>query len=174
MSTLLSDVILDLLDAHPEVLLPALREEIGELPGDLELRPGEPFMSTAWRGRLALALYRRGEREPLAALTVQVQLEQDEDEPCSWLLDHAYRHAELRVPAYLVVITSDPKVAAWAAGPFVLGTLTMRPRVITLVELLDALGVPLDPLLRERIAAGTDQDSIARWLRRVLTKSSRS
>jgi hypothetical protein len=168
MSSILQEAILELLAAHPEVLLPVLREPLGDPPGDLELRPSEPFMDEAWRGRLAFELYRRGEPKPLAALTVQVQLEKDLDGPRSWLLDHADRHVRLRVPSYLVVVTNDPAVAAWAAGPFDLGMSTMRPQVITLVELLEARGIPLDPSLRERITTCTDLDVLALWLRRAV------
>jgi hypothetical protein len=60
-----------------------------------------------------------------------VQLSKDPDKPYSWLVYHAGQHYRLRVPAYLVVITSDPDVAAWAAGPFSSGMVTMRPLVIT-------------------------------------------
>jgi hypothetical protein len=65
------------------------------------------------------------------ALSLEVQLSKDPDKPYSWLLYHAGQHYRLRVPSYLVVITSDPDVAAWAAGPFSSGMVTMRPLVIT-------------------------------------------
>jgi hypothetical protein len=165
--TPLHQAILALLAAHPEVLLAALRERLNDLGG--ELRVGVPSTREAWRGRLALVLHRDAAPEPVVALTVQVQLERDDDEPRSWLLDHASRHAELRVPSYLVVVTSDSVVAAWAAGPFVLGTLTMCPQVITLVELLEARGLALEPTLRQRITACTDHERLAQWVRRATT-----
>ena len=169
MHTPLQEAILDLVAAHPEVLLPALRERLRDLPADLELRSSDPLVNEAWRGRLAFELYDRGSPKPLAALTVQVQLELDADAPSSWLIDHVDRHFRLRVPSFLVVITSDATVAAWAAGPFDLGTSTMHPQVITLVELFEARGIPLDPSLRERIGAGTEVDQLARWLHRAIT-----
>jgi hypothetical protein len=169
MPAFLDQAILDLVAAHPEALLTVLRERLRELPGDSELRSSDPLVNEAWRGRLAFELYGRGSPTPWAALTVQVQLEKDDDAPCSWLIDHVDRHLRLRVPSYLVVVTTDPTVAAWAAGPFDLGTSTMRPQVITLVELLEARGIALDSSLRERIGAGIDSDQIARWLRRATT-----
>jgi hypothetical protein len=63
---------------------------------------------------LGLELRRAGERKPFA-----------------WLLYHAGQHYRLRVPSYLLVVTNDPAVAAWAAGPFSSGMVTMRPLVIT-------------------------------------------
>jgi len=65
-----------------------------------------------------------------AAITVEVQLSKDENKPFSWLLYHAGQHYRLRIPSYLLVITNDPDVAAWAAGPFSSGMVTMRPLVI--------------------------------------------
>jgi hypothetical protein len=46
------------------------------------------------------------------------------------LLYHAGQHYRLRIPAFLVVVTNDPEVAAWAAGPFNSGMVSMRPLVI--------------------------------------------
>lgn len=169
MPSSLDQAILALVAAHPEALIPVLRERLRELPGDLELRSSDPLVNEAWRGRLAFELYGRGSPTPLAALTIQVQLEKDEDAPRSWLLDHVDRHVRLRVPSYLVVVTTNPTVAAWAAGPFDLGTSTMRPQVITLVELLEARGIPLDASQRERIGASIDSDELARWLHRATT-----
>lgn len=63
--------------------------------------------------------------------SIEAQLSKDETKPYSWLLYHAGQHYRLRVPSYLVVVTSDPAVAAWAAGPFTSGMVTMRPLVIT-------------------------------------------
>lgn len=171
MPPFLEQAILELVAAHPEALIPVLRERLRELPGDLELRSNDPLVNEAWRGRLAFELYGRGSPTPLVALTVQVQLEKDEDAPRSWLIDHVDRHVRLRVPSYLLVVTTDPNVAAWAAGPFDLGTSTMRPQVITLVELLEACGISLDSALRERIGAGIEPEQLARWLHRTTTST---
>ena len=67
----------------------------------------------------------------MAAISLEIQLSKDADKPYSWLLYHAGQHYRLRVPSYLVVIASNPDVAAWAAGPFTSGMVTMRPLVIT-------------------------------------------
>jgi hypothetical protein len=133
MASLLHETIVELLAEHPELLVPALQEQLGDLPVDLEFHRGESSQSQvpALRLDLGLEVRRRGEPEPFAALTIEVQLSKDEDKPFSWLLYHAGQHYRLRVPSYLVVVTSDPAVAAWAAGPFSSGMVTMRPLVIT-------------------------------------------
>lgn len=161
MPSRLHDAILELLAAHPEALLAALHAPPDDWPPDLELHPGAP-------SRDELLLRRRGETTPFAALAVEVQLAKDDEAPYAWLLAHAERHARLRVPSYVVVITHDPAVAAWAAGPFDFGTITMRPQVLAPADLLEARGVTLDPPLRQRIAACTDLDRLAQWLRRAI------
>ena len=60
-------------------------------------------------------------------------------------------------------------MAGWAAGPFVLGTLTMGPQVITVVELLEARGLALEPTLRQRVMGCTDHERLAEWVRRAIT-----
>jgi hypothetical protein len=133
MASLLHETIVEILAEHPELLVPALQEQLGDLPVDLEFHRGESSQSQVppLRLDLGLELRRRGEAEPFAALTLEVQLSKDESKPFSWLLYHAGQHYRLRVPSYLVVVTSDPAVAAWAAGPFSSGMVTMRPLVIT-------------------------------------------
>ena len=133
MASLLHETIVELVAEHPELLVPALREQLGELPVDLEFHRSESTQSQVppLRLDLGLELRRRGEAEPFAALTLEMQRSKDEDKPYSWLLYHAGQHYRLRVPSYLVVIASDPAVAAWAAGPFSSGMVTMRPLVIT-------------------------------------------
>lgn len=100
---------------------------------DLEFHRGESTQSQVppLRLDLGLELRRTGEPKPFASLTLEVQLSKDETKPFSWLLYHAGQHYRLRVPSYLLVVTNDPAVAAWAAGPFSSGMVTMRPLVIT-------------------------------------------
>lgn len=133
MASLLHETIVEILAEHPELLVPALQEQLGDLPVELEFHRAESSQSRvpALRLDLGLEVRRRGETKPFAALSVEVQLSKDEDKPYSWLLYHAGQHYRLRVPSYLVVITSNPEVAAWAAGPFSSGMVTMRPLVIT-------------------------------------------
>jgi hypothetical protein len=133
MASLLHETIVELIAEHPELLVPALREQLGELPDvELHCRRGESSTSKVppLRADLGLELHRPGELEPFAAITIEVQLGKDETKPFSWLLYHAGQHYRLRVPSYLLVITNDPEVAAWAAGPFRSGMVTMRPLVI--------------------------------------------
>jgi hypothetical protein len=133
MASLLHEALVELIAEHPELLIPALQEQLGDLPVDVEFRRGESSQSKIppLRADLGLELRRRGESEPRAAITIEIQLSKDETKPFSWLLYHAGQHHRLRVPCYLLVITNDPEVAAWAAGPFSSGMVTMRPLVIS-------------------------------------------
>jgi hypothetical protein len=133
MASLLHETLVELLAEHPELLVPALQEQLDDLPVDLEFHRTESAQSQVPPLRLDLGLEvrRRGESTPIAAITLEVQLSKDPDKPYSWLLYHAGQHYRLRVPSYLVVIASNPDVAAWAAGPFSSGMVTMRPLVIT-------------------------------------------
>lgn len=136
MASLLHEALVELIAEHPELLIPALQEQLGDLPVDVEFRRGESSQSKIppLRADLALELRRRGESEPRAAVTIEIQLSKDESKPFSWLLYHAGQHHRLRVPCYLLVIPNDPEVAAWAAGPFSSGMVTMRPLVISSVH----------------------------------------
>jgi hypothetical protein len=134
MASLLHEALVELIAEHPELLLPALQEQLGVLTPDVDLRfrRGESSQSRIppLRADLGLELHRPGQTDPFAALTLEIQLSKDEDKPFSWLLYHAGQHYRLRVPTYLLVVTNDPEVAAWAAGPFDSGMVTMRPLVI--------------------------------------------
>jgi len=132
MASLLHEALVELLAEHPELLIPALQEQLGDLPVDLQFQRGESAQSKIppLRADLGLELCRRSESKPFAAITLEVQLSKDENKPFSWLLYHAGQHYRLRIPSYLLVITNDPNVAAWAAGPFSSGMVTMRPLVI--------------------------------------------
>jgi len=136
MASLLHEALVELIAEHPELLLPALQEQLGVLhPNpDVELRcrRGEASQSRVppLRADLGLEFHRPGESDPFAAITIEIQLSKDDDKPFSWLLYHAGQHYCLRVPSFLLVVTNDPVIAAWAAGPFRSGMVTMRPLVV--------------------------------------------
>lgn len=164
------EAVFALLAAHPELLLVALREPLASSLGSLgELEPtlDAPPVHQAPPRPLEIQLRRRGEAKPIAAIAVEIQLTHDEARPAVWLVDHAERHDRLRAPAYLVVVTAHPEVAAWAAGPFAFGMITMQPTVLTPIDLLEARGVSFDPALRQRVTTCTDLDVLARWLHRA-------
>jgi hypothetical protein len=66
----------------------------------------------------------------LCAIVLEVQLAIRRAKARVWPLYEAWVHQRLRCPVYVVVLTVDPKVAAWAAGPFCTGDMTLRPWVI--------------------------------------------
>jgi hypothetical protein len=133
MASILHEALVELLAEHPELLIPALQQQLGDLPVDLQFRRGESSQSKIppLRADLGLELRRPQQSEPFAAITLEIQLSKDENKPFSWLLYHAGQHYRLRVPSYLLVVTNDPEVAAWAAGPFSSGMVTMRPLVLS-------------------------------------------
>ena len=160
--------VLALLVARRERLLAALREHLDTSSlDDLETDPVATGVPEAPSRPLELHLRRRGETELRVVVGVEIQLARDDARPPAWLLDHAERHARLRVPAYLVVVTPSSDVAAWAAGPFAFGMITMQPTVLTPIDLLEARGVSFDPALRQRVTTCTDLDVLARWLHRA-------
>lgn len=69
-------------------------------------------------------------RPPCLALTVEIQLTSDDDKPYSWIPYLGAQYHLLRAPTYLLVVTNDPSIAAWAAGPFRAGHLTLTPWVL--------------------------------------------
>ncbi|MCX4240249.1 hypothetical protein [Paraliomyxa miuraensis] len=133
MASPLHEMFVELFAEHPELLLPTLREHVPGL-GDasLRFRRGETATSQIppLRADLTLELHRPNQDEPIAAGTVEIQLSEDESKPYSWLLYHAGQHYRLRIPTFLVVVTNDPSIATWAAGPFHSGMVTLRPLVL--------------------------------------------
>jgi hypothetical protein len=134
MASLLHEMLVELIAECPEILLPALHEHLGEELAGVELgfHRGESTHGQLppLRADLTLELRRAGTIEPFAAITVEAQLGKDPDKPFSWLFYHAGLHHRLRVPCFLVVVATDPEVAAWAAGPFHSGMVMLRPWVI--------------------------------------------
>jgi hypothetical protein len=66
----------------------------------------------------------------LCAIILEVQLSIKKSKARTWPLYAAWAHYRLGCPVYVVVVTVDPKVAAWAAGPFCIGDMVLRPWVI--------------------------------------------
>ncbi|MCX4242500.1 hypothetical protein [Paraliomyxa miuraensis] len=132
MASPLHELFVELFVEHPELLLPTLDEPL-ELGGALpRFRRGESASSQIppLRADLTLELHRPDHDDPFAAGTVEIQLNRDDDKPYSWLHYHSGLHYRLRIPTFLVVVTNDPEVATWAAGPFHSGMVTIRPWVI--------------------------------------------
>jgi hypothetical protein len=77
-----------------------------------------------------------------AAIIIEVQRDRDEDKRIRWPEYVAVTQARLRVPCYLLVVTLDPAVAAWARRPVEFGRpgLGFAPVVIGPAELPLAWG----------------------------------
>jgi hypothetical protein len=79
---------------------------------------------------LCIELYEADSAKLVMALVVEVQLQIDERKPFSWVAYQAAQFCRLEVPAVLVVITNDRKVAQWAAEPIWSGQTWLTPMVI--------------------------------------------
>jgi len=134
------EMLVELLAKSPQLLQPLLRDRLdaaidldaGLRQGDVCIRCGQATASQVpvlWAD-LGLELHRPDTTDPSMALTVEVQLTRDDAKPYSWIPYLGGQHYRLRVPTYLLVVTNDPDIAAWAAGPFRSGHLTLEPWVL--------------------------------------------
>ena len=98
---------------HPEVLLALLASRGIEL-GAVTLVPESEDATEVVRATADLVL--RSEDPPLT-LVAESQRHIDPDKPFAWMRYLALTHARHRGPTYLVVFTTDPTVAEWAARP---------------------------------------------------------
>lgn len=64
------------------------------------------------------------------ALVFEVQLSIKKRKARTWPLYASWVHQRLGCPVHVVVLTVSRSVAAWAAGPFCTGDMTLRPWVI--------------------------------------------
>jgi len=117
-------------------------------------------------------------RPPCLALTVEAQLTLDDDKPYSWIPYLGAQYHRTRAPAYLLVVTNDPTIAAWAAGPFRAGHLTLTPWVLGPADVpaiitLDEARRSLDMTLFSGIVHGREPIavSIGRVLRQCLDEA---
>jgi len=134
------EMLVELLAKSPQLLQPLLGGRLDAAAGvgaslsrgDLCIRCGRSTASQVpvlWAD-LGLEIHRPGATHPSTALTVEIQLTRDDEKPFSWIPYLGGQHYHLRVPAYLLVITNDPAIAAWAAGPFRAGHLALEPWVL--------------------------------------------
>jgi hypothetical protein len=129
------EMLVELLAKSPQLLPPLLGDRldaaVGIPRGDLCIRCGQSTTSQVpvLFADLGLELHRPS-ATPSMALTVEVQLTLDDDKPYSWIPYLGGQYHRLHVPTYLLVVTNDPVIAAWAAGPFRAGHLTLEPWVL--------------------------------------------
>jgi hypothetical protein len=64
------------------------------------------------------------------AIVFEVQLSIKKRKARAWPLYASWVHQRLGCPVHVVVLTVSESVAAWAAGPFCIGDMTLRPWVI--------------------------------------------
>lgn len=84
-----------------------------------------------FRGDTAFVLSDGG-GTPLLGIVVEIQLGKDETRKWSWPVYVSTLRARLQCPTYLLVVSSDPAVAAWSRRPIELGHpgLVLRPLVL--------------------------------------------
>jgi hypothetical protein len=134
------EMLVELLAKSPQLLPPLLGARLdtavelaaGSRPEDLCIHCGQATTSRlpVLSADLGLELRRPAAVHPRMALTVEVQLTLDDAKPYSWIPYLGGQYHRLHVPAYLLVVTNDPVIAAWAAGPFRAGHLTLEPWVL--------------------------------------------
>ena len=129
----------------PQLLPPLLGERLDAVydpaivdslrRGDLCLHCGQSTTSQlpVLFADLGLELHRPATihpERPCLGVTVEVQLTLDDDKPYSWVPYLGAQYHRLRAPSYLLVVTNDRSIAAWARGPFRAGHLTLEPWVL--------------------------------------------
>ena len=187
------EMLVELLATSPQLLPPLLGDRLDAaarrhtLPG---LRASDvliqPTLSNASQlpvlfADLGLELRRPVDvhpRPPCLALTVEIQLTSDDDKPYSWIPYLGAQYHLLRAPTYLLVVTNDPAIAAWAAGPFRAGHLTLTPWVlgpadVPAITTLDEARRSLDMTLFSGIVHGREPIAvpIGRVLRQCLDEA---
>jgi hypothetical protein len=124
MPKLSHEALVRLVRAAPEMIVELLQRELGvELPAH-----ARPRITAAELVDLDLAEYRADaviiigpEDAPTEAFVIEVQSDIDVRKRRTWPLYVAGLRARLGCPVTLVVVTLDPRVAAWCAEPIDLG-----------------------------------------------------
>ena len=134
------EMLVELLATSPQLLPPLLGARLdaavelaaGLRVGEACIRSGQATVGQVptLGADLGLELHRPFATHPSMALTVEVQLNLDDEKPYSWIPYLGSQYYRLHVPAYLLVVTNDPVIARWAAGPFRAGHLTLEPWVL--------------------------------------------
>ncbi|MDQ3033213.1 MAG: DUF4351 domain-containing protein [Myxococcota bacterium] len=95
-------------------MLVALLAPLGIELGAVTLAPESEDATEVVRATADLVL---GSSDPPLSVVVENQRRIDRDKPFAWMRYLAVVHARRRCPTFLVVFTTDPDVAAWAASP---------------------------------------------------------
>ncbi|MCX4245843.1 hypothetical protein [Paraliomyxa miuraensis] len=132
MPSALHEMLVELLRRSPDLVCLLLGDRLPSLR-----RKGLRFDTDHTRGSNVievgndLVLKVRDRRGKLVcALVIEVQLHRKPAKARTWALYAAWAHYRLRCPVHVVVIAVDASVAKWAAGPFCIGDMTLRPWVI--------------------------------------------
>jgi hypothetical protein len=182
------EMLVELLAKSPQLLPPLLGARLdaavelaaGSRAEDLCIHCGQATTSRlpVLSADLGLELRRPATVHPSMALTVEVQLTLDDDKPYSWIPYLGGQYYRLHVPAYLLVVTNDPVIAAWAAGPFRAGHLTLEPWVlgpadVPAITTIEAARKSLEMTLFSGIVHGRERVAvrIGPVLRRVLDEA---
>ena len=135
MASPLHDGLIRLLRDRPALLGELVGEALG-LPGGgaaaLQVADTQLTEVLPREHRSDLVLTVGGER-PSRVVIVEAQLRTRRDKPQAWLSYVQGAMERYRVPARLVVLAPNPRVAAWAAGPFDFegSSVVLRPHVIS-------------------------------------------
>ena len=128
----LHEIVVELLRRSPELLRPLLGDRLDALARDdlsFDTDHTRAPQLIDVDSDLVLKLRDR-EGTLLCALITEVQLEKKGSKHRTWPLYAAWTHYRLDCPVYVVVFAPDEALARWAAGPFRIGDMVLRPYVI--------------------------------------------
>jgi len=152
-ASLLHEVLIDLVRRNPFILVDLIGDQVdGHLDGDdFHFDNDDSAFSRAPIHSDLTLVVRGPSKEARAVFIIEPQLHTDDRKYRSWPSYQADGHRRFGCPCYLIVITLDPKVAAWAAGPICTGQTVLRPIV---------LGPSAAPILDDDEAADLEHGSV--------------
>lgn len=125
------EAIIELLREHPQLVVELIGLDAIELHAPpVDFAVGESSFSQLTEVHADLVLTVQAADGGQRVLIVEVQLSERPEKPGSWVVYQAGAYRRFKCPAYVVVVTLDPAVARWAAGPFFTGQTELRPIVL--------------------------------------------
>ena len=127
----LHEVLVELFQRSPGLLCPLAGRRVRALSRKrLGFRTDHTRVSELRLADSDLVLLVRSRGTLVCAIVFEVQLDIDRRKARTWPLYAAWVYQRLDCPVHVVVLTVSARVAAWAAGPFGAGDLSLRTCVI--------------------------------------------
>ena len=127
----LHEVLVELFQRSPGLLRPLVGRRVRALSRTrLGLRTDHTRVTELRLADSDLVLLVRSRGKLVCAIVFEVQLAIDRRKARTWPLYAAWVHQRLGCPVHVVVLAVNQRVAAWAAGPFGSGDLSLQTCVI--------------------------------------------